>query len=45
LVETAKRGLGTALALVFGHLLFAETVSGRKIAAVALMVFGLLWVL
>ncbi len=45
LVETVKRGLGSALALVFGHLLFAETVSRRKIAAVSLMVFGLVWVL
>lgn len=45
LVETAKRGLGAILALVLGRLLFAESISQRKIVAVAVMVFGLLFVI
>jgi multidrug transporter EmrE-like cation transporter len=40
LVETLKRGIGNVLAVVFGRLLFAEPVTGRKLAAVALMAAG-----
>jgi drug/metabolite transporter (DMT)-like permease len=45
LVETLKRGIGNLLAVLFGRLLFAEPVTGRKIAAVALMVAGVALVL
>lgn len=45
LVETLKRGIGNLLAVLFGRLLFAEPVTGRKVAAVALMVAGVALVL
>jgi drug/metabolite transporter (DMT)-like permease len=40
LVETLKRGLGGALAVVWGRACFAEPVTWPKLAAVALMVGG-----
>ena len=39
-VETFKRGLGSAVALVIGRLVFGETVDTRRIAAVAMMAAG-----
>ena len=40
LVETLKRGIGNVLAVILGRVLFAEPVTWRKIAAVALMAIG-----
>jgi drug/metabolite transporter (DMT)-like permease len=40
LVETLKRGIGNVLAVILGRVLFAEPVTGRKIAAVVLMALG-----
>lgn len=40
LMETLKRGIGNLSALVFGRLLFGETVTPRKLLAVGLMVAG-----
>lgn len=40
LVETVKRGVGNALALVWGHFLLGETVTWASAAAVALMALG-----
>jgi drug/metabolite transporter (DMT)-like permease len=45
LVETLKRGIGNLLAVLLGRLLFAEPVTGRKIAAVAVMAAGVALVL
>lgn len=45
LVETLKRGIGNVMALILGRLLFAEPVTGRKLAAVALMAAGVALVL
>lgn len=40
LVETLKRGIGNVLAVVFGRLMFAEPVTGRKLGAVLVMGAG-----
>ena len=40
LVETLKRGIGNVLAVILGRVLFAEPVTWRKVAAVALMAVG-----
>lgn len=40
MVETLKRGIGNVLAVILGRVLFAEPVTGRKLAAVALMGAG-----
>lgn len=45
LLETAKRGVGSGMALLFGWLIFAEGVSTRKIAAVLVMSIGVWLVL
>ena len=39
-IETMKRGLGSFLALVWGRLFFAESVTGRKLVAVAVIAVG-----
>jgi drug/metabolite transporter (DMT)-like permease len=39
-IETMKRGLGSFLALIWGRMFFREAVSGRKVAAVGLIVAG-----
>jgi multidrug transporter EmrE-like cation transporter len=39
-IETVKRGLGGALAVVWGRLFFGEPVTASKLAAVALMSLG-----
>jgi drug/metabolite transporter (DMT)-like permease len=39
-IETLKRGLGNCMALVYGRLLFRETVTPSKILAVVLMAAG-----
>lgn len=39
-VETLKRGLGNAMALVYGRFVFAERVGWAQVAAVALMAAG-----
>lgn len=46
LVETLKRGMGNAMALVWGRFVFAERVGAAQVAAVALMAAGvglILW--
>jgi drug/metabolite transporter (DMT)-like permease len=45
LVETLKRSVGNVMAVLFGRLLFAEPITGRKLAAVALMAAGVALVL
>jgi drug/metabolite transporter (DMT)-like permease len=40
LVETFKRGVGAVMALVLGRLVFSEQLSGRRLAAVLMMVVG-----
>jgi len=40
LVETLKRGIGNVLAVILGRVMFAEPITGRKLAAVALMGAG-----
>jgi drug/metabolite transporter (DMT)-like permease len=40
LVETLKRGIGNVLAVIFGRMMFAEPVTGRKIGAVLIMGAG-----
>ena len=45
LVETVKRGIGAAMALLLGRLVFGEELSRRRIAAVALMIAGVWLVL
>lgn len=45
LVETLKRGLGNALALVYGRFVFAERVGRAQVAAVALMAAGVALIL
>jgi drug/metabolite transporter (DMT)-like permease len=45
LVETLKRGLGNAMALVYGRFLFAERVGRAQVAAVALMAAGVALIL
>jgi drug/metabolite transporter (DMT)-like permease len=45
LVETLKRGIGNVLAVISGRLLFGEPITGRKLAAVALMGAGVALVL
>jgi drug/metabolite transporter (DMT)-like permease len=44
-LEAVKRTLGMAAAIALGRVVFAEAVTGRKLAAVALMAFGTLLVL
>lgn len=44
-VETLKRGLGNALALVYGRFVFAEPVGWAQVAAVALMAVGVALIL
>ena len=39
-VETVKRGIGNALALLFGRSVFAEPITGRKAIAVVLLGVG-----
>lgn len=45
LVETLKRGLGNAMALVYGRFVFAERVGRAQVAAVALMAAGVALIL
>ena len=45
LVETVKRGIGAAMALLLGRLVFGEELSRRRMAAVALMIAGVWLVL
>ena len=40
-VDTVKRGIGSALALVLGRVFFAEPLTGRKVLAVAAIVAGM----
>ena len=45
-VDTVKRGIGSALALVFGRVFFAEPLTLRKVLAVGAIVAGvtvMLW--
>lgn len=45
-IETFKRALGSAMALVWGRLIFAEEIYAKKLVAVGLMGFGvgmILW--
>lgn len=44
-VETLKRGLGNAMALVWGRFVFAERVGWAQVAAVALMAVGVALIL
>ncbi|HUO87466.1 MAG TPA: DMT family transporter [Thermoanaerobaculia bacterium] len=44
-VETFKRGLGNAMALVYGRFLFAERVGVAQVTAVALMAIGVTLIL
>ncbi len=45
LVETVKRGIGAAMALILGRLVFGEELKNRHMAAVALMIAGVWLVL
>lgn len=45
LVETVKRGLGSALALLLGRLVFGESLSVRSVAAVGVMSGGVALIL
>jgi len=45
LVETIKRGVGAALALVWGRALFAEPLSAAKLGGVGLMIAGVVLLL
>ena len=45
LVETLKRGIGNGMAVVFGHLVFREAITPRKVGAVGLMVVGVALIL
>ncbi|MEM7352128.1 MAG: EamA family transporter [Acidobacteriota bacterium] len=45
LVETTKRGIGAAMALLLGRLVFGEELSRQRMVAVALMVVGVWLVL
>lgn len=45
LVETLKRGLGNAMALVYGRFVFAERVGRAQVAAVTLMAAGVALIL
>lgn len=40
LVESLKRGIGNAMALILGYFVFRESITARKLAAVGLMAFG-----
>jgi multidrug transporter EmrE-like cation transporter len=39
-IETLKRAFGVVGSVVFGRLLFGEPITGRKLAAMGLMVSG-----
>lgn len=45
LVETLKRGIGNAMAVAFGYLIFREPITARKLMAVGLMVAGVALIL
>ncbi len=45
LVETVKRGIGAAMALILGRLVFGEELKNRHMAAVGLMIVGVWLVL
>lgn len=45
LVETLKRGIGNAMAVVLGYLVFREAITARKLVAVGLMAAGVALIL
>lgn len=45
LVESLKRGIGNAMALILGYFVFRESITARKLATVGLMAFGVALIL
>jgi multidrug transporter EmrE-like cation transporter len=45
LVETLKRGIGNAMAVALGYLVFREAITARKLVAVGLMAAGVALIL